>query len=60
MNSEGERSREAREKEREGGKVGEMERYGGGAQDNHPSQKKGRAPKRRLLCPPGPRLRKHG
>lgn len=30
MNSEGARSREAREKEREGGKVGEMERYRGG------------------------------
>lgn len=61
MNSKGARSREAREKEREGGKAGETERYGeGGAQDNHPSQKKGRVPKRSLLCPPLPRLRKHG
>lgn len=30
MNSEGARSREAREKEREGGKAGETERYGEG------------------------------
>lgn len=58
MNSEGARSREVREKEIEGGKAGEMERYGEGGTRQPSFAEEGESSKEELTMSSPPKAQK--
>lgn len=58
MNSEGARSREAREKEREGGQSGETERYGEGGTRQPSFTEEGKSSKEELIMSSPPKAQK--
>lgn len=58
MNSEGARSREAREKEREGGQAGETERYGEGGTRQPSFTEEGKSSKEELIMSSPPKAQK--